>query len=62
MTAKLRSLLTRRHATTALLLLLVVLAVGTLAACSPYASVNVGIPLHAGPVYIQPSIGVGGYL
>ena len=62
MTERIRSLVNRRHAKTVLLVLLVVVAVGTLAACSPYASINVGIPLHAGPVYINPSIGVGGYL
>ena len=62
MTAKITSLLTRRHAKTALLLLFVVVAVGTLSACSPYASVDVGVPLKVGPVYVNPSIGVGGYL
>lgn len=62
MTAKIATPLTRRHAKTVLFLLLVVLAVSTLAACSPYASVDVGIPLKVGPVYVNPSIGVGGYL
>jgi hypothetical protein len=42
--------------------LLAVLLLGILASCSPYASVNVGVPFKVGPVYVNPSIGVGGIL
>ncbi len=42
--------------------LLVVLVLGVLASCSPYAGVNVGVPFKVGPVYVNPSIGVGGIL
>ena len=42
--------------------LLVVLLLGVLASCSPYAGVNVGVPFKVGPVYVNPSIGVGGIL
>ncbi|MGX1112293.1 MULTISPECIES: hypothetical protein [Pseudoalteromonas] len=31
-------------------------------ACSPYASLNVNAPFKVGPVYVNPSIGVGGSL
>jgi hypothetical protein len=31
-------------------------------ACSPYAGLDIGIPFKVGPVYINPSIGVGGLL
>jgi len=33
-----------------------------LMACSPYASLDVGVPFKIGPVYVNPSIGVGGFL
>jgi hypothetical protein len=33
-----------------------------LAACSPYAGIDIGIPLKVGPVYVNPSIGIGGLL
>ena len=36
--------------------------VGVLASCSPYASVSVGVPFNAGPFYVNPSIGIGGFL
>jgi hypothetical protein len=42
--------------------LLAVALLGGLAACSPYAGVNVGVPFKVGPVYVNPSIGVGGVL
>lgn len=42
--------------------LLVVVLLGVLASCSPYASVDVGAPFKVGPVYVNPRIGVGGYL
>jgi hypothetical protein len=42
--------------------LLVALLLGVLASCSPYAGVNVGVPFKVGPVYVNPSIGVGGIL
>lgn len=32
------------------------------AACSPYASVSIGVPFNAGPFYVNPSIGIGGFL
>jgi len=38
------------------------LALALLSSCSPYASVNVGAPFKVGPVYVNPSIGVGGFL
>jgi hypothetical protein len=38
------------------------LLLGVLVSCSPYASVNVGVPFKVGPVYVNPSIGVGGTL
>lgn len=47
---------------TVLLVLLVTAAAMTMSACSPYASVDIGVPLKVGPVYVNPSIGVGGYL
>jgi len=42
--------------------LLAALLLGVLASCSPYAGVNVGVPFKVGPVYVNPSIGVGGFL
>jgi hypothetical protein len=39
-----------------------VLLAGTLTSCSPYAGVDVGVPFKVGPVYVNPSIGVGGFL
>ncbi|MBE0379388.1 MULTISPECIES: hypothetical protein [Pseudoalteromonas] len=33
-----------------------------LASCSPYASLNVSAPFKVGPVYVNPSIGMGGSL
>ncbi len=42
--------------------LLAAALVGLLSSCSPYAGVNVGVPFKVGPVYVNPSIGVGGYL
>jgi hypothetical protein len=42
--------------------LLVALLLGVLASCSPYGGVNVGVPFKVGPVYVNPSIGVGGFL
>lgn len=42
--------------------LLVVAGVLVLASCSPYASLDIGVPFHLGPVYVNPSIGVGGRL
>jgi len=38
------------------------LILGVLVACSPYAGLDIGIPFKVGPVYVNPSIGVGGYL
>jgi hypothetical protein len=42
--------------------LLAAVLLGVLASCSPYAGVNVGVPFKVGPVYVSPSIGVGGLL
>ena len=33
-----------------------------LSSCSPYAGIDVGVPFKVGPVYVNPSIGVGGFL
>lgn len=33
-----------------------------LSSCSPYASLDVGVPFKVGPVYVNPRIGVGGHL
>ena len=38
------------------------LAVLAVTSCSPYAGVDVGVPFKVGPVYVNPSIGVGGFL
>ena len=38
------------------------LAVAALGACSPYASVDIGVPFDIGPVRVNPSIGIGGFL
>ena len=43
-------------------LLLLAVSLGLLTSCSPYASVDVGVPFKVGPVYVNPSIGVGGFL
>jgi len=42
--------------------LLVFAAVMVLSSCSPYASLDIGVPFKIGPVYVNPSIGVGGRL
>lgn len=45
------------------LLLLAIVATSALAGCgSPYASMDVSVPFKVGPVYVEPSIGVGGFL
>jgi hypothetical protein len=41
--------------------LVVAVALGFLS-CSPYASINIGAPFKVGPVYVNPSIGLGGFL
>ena len=43
------------------ILLLTAVLIG-LASCSPYASVDIGAPFKVGPVYVNPKIGVGGFL
>lgn len=43
-------------------LILVLVVLGVLSSCSPYGSVSVGAPFRVGPVYVNPSIGLGGYL
>ena len=42
-------------------LLLAAVLIG-LTSCSPYASVDIGAPFKVGPVYVNPKIGVGGFL
>jgi hypothetical protein len=44
------------------LLLLAVLAFAGVSGCSTYAGIDIGAPMKVGPVYINPSIGIGGYL
>jgi cytosine/uracil/thiamine/allantoin permease len=44
------------------LLILGALMLGFLMSCSPYAGVDIGVPFKIGPVYVNPSIGVGGLL
>lgn len=34
----------------------------TLSSCSTYGSLNISAPFKVGPVYVNPSIGVGGNL
>ena len=43
-------------------LLLAAVCLLMLSSCSPYAGVSVGVPFKVGPVYVNPSIGVGGFL
>ncbi|GGE80106.1 hypothetical protein [Pseudoalteromonas gelatinilytica] len=31
-------------------------------ACTPYASLDINAPFKVGPVYVNPSIGIGGTL
>ena len=59
MTRNRRAKLTRRQL---LRLVLVLVALGVLSSCSPYGRVSVGVPFKMGPVYVHPSIGIGGYL
>jgi hypothetical protein len=42
-------------------LLLAAVLIGV-TSCSPYASVDIGTPFKVGPVYVNPKIGVGGFL
>jgi len=42
--------------------LLAIALLGLLASCSPYASVEIGAPFAVGPVYVNPRIGIGGFL
>ncbi|WP_157946010.1 hypothetical protein [Vibrio gangliei] len=43
-------------------LLIVTAAVLMVASCTPYASLDIGAPFKIGPVYVNPSIGIGGNL
>lgn len=43
-------------------LILATMAVLFIASCTPYASLDIGAPFKLGPVYVNPSIGVGGSL
>ena len=51
----------RRLARARRLALLGALALGFLS-CSPYGSISIGKPFKVGPVYVNPSIGLGGFL
>jgi len=59
MTAKIRSLVRRRSVRTALLLMVLVVTATTMVGCNGYASVDIGAPLKVGPLYVNPSIGIG---
>ena len=48
----------RRLPKTALIASLLLLV----SSCSPYASVDIGVPFRVGPVTVNPSIGVGSFL
>jgi hypothetical protein len=43
-------------------LVALLVATSLLISCSPYAGVDVGVPFKVGPVYVSPSIGIGGFL
>ncbi|GLT13727.1 hypothetical protein [Vibrio algivorus] len=43
-------------------IILATAAVLLIASCTPYASLDIGAPFKIGPVYVNPSIGVGGNL
>ena len=43
-------------------LIIAAFMVDVLITCSPYAGLNIGVPFKVGPVYLSPSIGVGGFL
>lgn len=43
-------------------ILIITLSALFVASCTPYASLDIGAPFKVGPVYINPSIGVGGNL
>ena len=53
---------TRRTLTRALRLALFAAATLGLLSCSPYGGVSIGAPFKVGPVYVNPSIGLGGFL
>ena len=37
-------------------------AVVVATSCTPYASVSIGVPFNTGSFYVNPSIGIGGFL
>lgn len=43
-------------------LILIALVLVVMVACSPYASLDIGVPFKVGPVYVNPKIGIGGLL
>lgn len=43
-------------------IILAAAAVLLIASCTPYASLDIGAPFKIGPVYVNPSIGIGGNL
>ncbi len=43
-------------------LIIVAAALFMIASCTPYASLDIGAPFKVGPVYVNPSIGIGGNL
>ncbi len=44
------------------LMYLFLTAMLALNACTPYASLDINAPFKVGPVYVNPSIGIGGTL
>lgn len=42
--------------------LAIVAVTALLSACTPYGGLNISAPFKVGPVYVNPSIGVGGSL
>lgn len=56
-----RNTMSRKLARALRLALLAAVALGFLS-CSPYAGVSIGAPFKVGPVYVNPSIGLGGFL
>ena len=42
-------------------LIMITMVVLLVAACSPYANVDVGVPFNIGPVRVNPTIGIGSF-
>ena len=43
-------------------LVLAVIVLTSVTSCSPYASVDIGVPFNIGPIHVNPRIGIGGFL